>query len=108
MSTRSHDRLRQAFALRIDEVEVDPGVIEVGRRWFHLENPSLTVRTADARAFLAAAERRDDVVIVDVFTDTFTIPFHLTTQEFFARVPQRMGPSGVLGMNVAAPGAVGR
>lgn len=104
MSTRYHDLLRPAFALRIDGVEVDPGVIEVGRRWFHLENPSLTVRTADARAFLAVAERRYDVVIVDVFTDTFTIPFHLTTREFFARVRRQMGPSGVLGMNVAAPG----
>lgn len=62
------------------------------------------VRTADARAFLAVAEPRYDVVIVDGFTGTFTIPFHLTTQEFFARVRRQNGPSGVLGMNVAAPG----
>ncbi len=104
MSTQYHHFLREAFALRIEGVEVDPEIIAVGRRLFHLENPSLTVRTADARAFVAGAGRRYAVVIVDAFTDRFTIPFHLTTREFFWRVRERMTPTGILGMNVTAPG----
>jgi spermidine synthase len=104
MSTQYHRFLREAFDLRIEGVEVDPGVIDVGRRLFHLENPSLSVRAADARAFLATAERRYAVVILDAFTDLYSIPFHMTTREFFGRVRERMTPAGVLGINVTAPG----
>ena len=37
----------------IDGVEIDPGIIEAGRRWFNMNEPNLTVHAQDGRYFLA-------------------------------------------------------
>ena len=43
-------------AARIDGVEIDPLVTDVGRRYFGMRNPNLTVHTADARFWLRGDE----------------------------------------------------
>ena len=40
---------------RVDAVEIDGKLTEMGRRWFDLRGPNLHTYTADARPFLRAA-----------------------------------------------------
>jgi spermidine synthase len=87
---------------RIDGVEIDPLVTEVGRRYFGMTNPNLTVHTADARFWLRGVKGPFDAMFVDAYRQPY-IPFHLVSREFFKEVADRLGPEGVLMINVGTP-----
>lgn len=87
---------------RIDGVEIDPLVSDVGRRYFGMTNPNLTVHTADARFWLRGADGPYDAMFVDAYRQPY-IPFHLVSREFFGEVADRLGPDGVLMINVGTP-----
>jgi spermidine synthase len=88
--------------VRIDGVEIDPEVSEVGRRFLGLDdNPNLRVVTADGRPYLELTDERYDVIVVDAYHQPY-IPFYLATREFFAAAREHLRPGGVLALNVAA------
>jgi spermidine synthase len=87
---------------RVDAVEIDPDVTEVGRELFDLSGPNLHVHTADARTWLRASDRRFDVILVDAYRQPY-IPFYLATREFFADVRDHLTPGGVVAINVGHP-----
>jgi spermidine synthase len=89
-------------ATRIDAVEIDPRLTEVGRRLFDLHAPRLYVHAADARPWLRATNRRFDVIYVDAYRQPY-IPFYLATREFFALVRDRLNPGGMVLVNVGHP-----
>jgi spermidine synthase len=87
---------------RVDAVELDGTLTDVGRRLFDLQGPDLHTHTADARPWLYATTRRFDVIMVDAYRQPY-IPFYLTTKEFFALARDRLEPGGVVIVNVAQP-----
>jgi spermidine synthase len=87
---------------RVDAVEIDPKLTEIGRRWFGLAGPHLHVYTADARPYLASARARYGMIAVDAYRQPY-IPFYLTTREFFALVASHLTPGGVAIVNVGHP-----
>ncbi len=99
--TIAHDFQLQLPNVRVTGVELDPDVIALGRKYFTLDDPNLTVVNADGRVFLRATHARFDAIAVDVFRQPH-IPFPFTTAEFFGLVRSRLEPGGVLVMNVAA------
>ncbi len=99
--TIAHDFQLHLPDVRVTGVELDPEIIALGRRYFTLDDPNLTVVNADGRVFLQATRQRFDAIAVDVFRQPH-IPFPFTTAEFFELVRSRLGPGGVLLMNVAA------
>ncbi|HEX2324008.1 MAG TPA: fused MFS/spermidine synthase, partial [Chloroflexota bacterium] len=82
----------------IDGVEIDPRIIEVGRRYFHMTMPNLTAIPQDARYYLRQTPRRYRVIAVDAYRQPY-IPFHLTTREFFTEVKDHLEPGGVVAIN---------
>jgi spermidine synthase len=87
---------------RVDGVEIDGALTDVGRRLFDLRGPRLHVHTADARPFLRRADRRWDLIVVDAYRQPY-IPFYLTTREFFTLVAEHLAPDGVVAINVGHP-----
>lgn len=88
--------------VKIDGVEIDPKVTEVGERFLGLgDNPNLEVITADGRPYLRLTDRRYDIIVVDAYKQPY-IPFYLATREFFELTRERLTPDGVLALNVAA------
>jgi len=86
---------------RIDAVEIDGAVSEVGRAWFGLaENPRVTVHTADARPFLLSSTRRYDLILIDAYRQPY-VPFYLATREFFSLARERLTDDGVIALNVS-------
>jgi spermidine synthase len=87
----------------ITGVELDPEVVEVGRRFFDMP-AELRVITDDARAALHRAPlaeegERYDLIVVDAFQFPY-IPFQLCTLEFFAELEARLAEGGALVLNV--------
>jgi spermidine synthase len=87
---------------RIDAVELDGELTNVGRELFDLHGPNLHTHTADARPWLSASTQRFDVILVDAYRQPY-IPFYLTTTEFFGLVRDRLEPGGLVIVNVAQP-----
>ena len=88
-------------------VEIDPAITSLARTYFALPEQE-TVVTYDGRAFLQAADKTYDVILVDAYQD-ITIPFQMSTAEFFSLVRDHLNDGGVLvvNMNMGADGAGG-
>ncbi len=99
-TARAYGRLFPAT--RIDGVELDSELSEIGRRYFDMRNPRLTMHHEDARPFLRRVDTRYDVIEVDAYRQPY-IPFYLTTEEFFDLVRDRLTPDGVVIINVGQP-----
>ncbi|MBD0318347.1 MAG: fused MFS/spermidine synthase, partial [Thermoleophilia bacterium] len=80
-------------ALRLHAVELDPVVVDVAHRYFHVpENDArLTVEVGDGRQLLARSDERWDVIVIDAFFAD-AIPFHLVTREFLELARGRLAP----------------
>lgn len=82
----------------IDGVEIDPKIVEVGRKYFDMNEPNLNVIVQDGRYFLSTTNKRYDIIGIDAYRQPY-IPFHLTTQEFFDQVRSHLTPGGVTVVN---------
>jgi predicted membrane-bound spermidine synthase len=87
----------------IDGVEIDPAIVDVGRKYFAMTEPNLRVTIADGRTFMRFSHATYDVVALDAYKPPY-IPFQLTTREFFQETRARMAPDGVLFVNAAHVG----
>ncbi|NQT15138.1 MAG: fused MFS/spermidine synthase [Planctomycetes bacterium] len=98
------EALADAFPdAQIDVVEIDPAVIEVGRKYFRLdEYPRVSAVADDARRFLRLSPNRYDLIFGDAYHGARCVPAHLVTREFFALVKGRLNQGGVYVMNIAA------
>jgi predicted membrane-bound spermidine synthase len=99
---------RQATAIYgpipIDGFEIDPKIVEVGRKYFDMNEPNLNVIIQDGRWGLTHSTKRYQVISIDAYRPPY-IPWHLTTKEFFEIVRQHLTEDGVVVMNVGrAPG----
>jgi spermidine synthase len=89
----------------IDIAEIDPDVVRVAREFFFFTpSPRLQVAAEDGRLFLRRHQELYDLIFLDAYNDQ-SIPFHLTTKEFFEIVKQRLKPHGVVASNVWSPGS---
>ncbi|MFH1466148.1 MAG: fused MFS/spermidine synthase [Pseudomonadota bacterium] len=94
-------QLLEAFPeARVDGVEIDGRVVEVGKRFFDDDDPRIRPIVMDGRVFLQASDARYDVVLIDAYRQPY-IPFHLITREFFGQVRDHMREDAVLAVNVA-------
>jgi spermidine synthase len=87
---------------RVDGVEIDGELTEIGRRYFDLRNPNLRVYHEDARPWLRRSDGGYDVIMVDAYRQPY-IPFYLATREFFELVRDRLAPGGVVIVNAGHP-----
>ncbi len=86
-------------ALPIDGFELDPEIIAVGRSYFDMNEPNLNAIAQDGRWGLAHSQERYTLVALDAYRPPY-IPWHLTTQEFFQVVYDRLTEDGTMALNV--------
>jgi spermidine synthase len=87
---------------RVDGVEIDGELSDIGRRYFDMNNPRLHLYHEDARPFLRRIDADYDVISVDAYRQPY-IPFYLATEEFFELVRDRLAPGGVVVVNAGHP-----
>jgi spermidine synthase len=85
--------------IQIDGIEIDPEIVEVGRKYFDMNQPNLNVTVQDGRWGLAHSQERYNLISVDAYRPPY-IPWHLTTREFFEVVRDHLTPDGVMVINV--------
>jgi spermidine synthase len=94
---------RELFAVfpqvKVDGIEIDPLIVEVGNRFFAMENKNLNVIIQDGRWALENSPRLYDIISVDAYRPPY-IPWHMTTREFFQIVYDHLDEDGVMVINV--------
>lgn len=87
-------------AIKITGVEVDPLIVELGKKYFSLRERDLEIIVADAAVYIRETEAKFDLIIVDTFQqDCFTAGCE--TAVFYENVRQRLNPGGVVLVNRA-------
>ncbi len=79
-------------------VEIDEKIIELSRDYFELPD-EVKVTAYDGRAFLNVCDKKYDVIMVDAYQD-ITIPFQMSSKEFFSQVRSRLNDGGVMVCNM--------
>lgn len=86
----------------MDSVEIDPEVIKVAQNYFFMDDsPRLKNVVEDGRVYLKDKKNEYDVILIDAYNRQ-SIPFHLTTREFFEELSNALKPDGVVVFNVVA------
>lgn len=91
----------QVFSnIKMDGVEIDPVILDVGRKFFSMDEPNLNTIVDDGRAYLRRTDDQYDLIVVDAYRQPY-IPFHLATVEYYQELAQHLTPRGVIAINAA-------
>ena len=82
----------------VDNVELDPEIVKLGRQYFHLPDGNVHNIVQDARVYLRTTDQKYTIVGIDAYRQPY-IPFHLTTREFFQETQAHLDPNGVVMIN---------
>jgi len=84
--------------VNIEGVEIDESITDLAHEYFDL-SPDIKVSTYDGRAFLNVSKEKYDVIMVDAYQD-ITIPFQMSSVEFFTLVHDHLKEGGVMVVNM--------
>jgi spermidine synthase len=84
--------------LHITGVEIDDKITKLAKEYFELPE-DVEVITYDGRAYLNAIDKKYDVIMVDAYQD-ITIPFQMSSIEFFTLVKEHLKDDGVMVVNM--------
>jgi len=89
--------------IQIDVAEIDPQVVRVARDFFEVpEDPRLHISVGDGRVFLRGSRKTYDVIVMDAYSTSpygLSLPYHLTTVEFFKIARGHLSDGGCLVYN---------
>ena len=84
--------------MNIRGVEIDEKITELARKYFD-EPEEAEVIAYDGRAYIDSDRLRYDVIMVDAYQD-ITIPFQMSSREFFTSVRDHLKDGGVMVVNM--------
>ena len=84
--------------VQIEGVEIDEKITKLAEEYFDLPD-NIKVTTYDGRAYLQAVDKTYDVIMVDAYQD-ITIPFQMSSLEFFTMVREHLKEGGVMVVNM--------
>lgn len=79
-------------------VEIDDKITDLAREYFDMSD-DIKVTSYDGRAFLNVCDKKYDVIMVDAYQD-ITIPFQMSSVEFFRLVKNCLKENGVMVVNM--------
>lgn len=82
----------------IEGVEIDEKISNLATKYFELPD-TVDVSVYDGRSYLAASDKKYDVIMVDAYQD-ITIPFQMSSREFFTEVKKHLTDTGVMVVNM--------
>ena len=84
--------------MSISGVEIDGKITELAKEYFRMPEDT-PVTEYDGRAYLNVDQGMYDVIMVDAYQD-ITIPFQMSSREFFTLVREHLNPDGVMIVNM--------
>jgi spermidine synthase len=82
----------------IDGVEIDEKIVDLANEYFDLPE-CVTTYIEDGRAYISRTDKKYEVIMVDAYQD-ITIPFQMSSVEFFTLVDEHLTDGGVMVVNM--------
>lgn len=83
-----------------DSVEIDEKIAWLAGEYFNLKEDEANIYINDGRSFLETENAGlYDIILADAYQD-ITVPFHMSTVEFFQSVKKHLKPGGILIVNI--------
>jgi len=83
----------------VEGVEIDGKITKLAEEYFNLPE-EVKVTEYDGRAYIQTIKEKYDVIMVDAYQD-ITIPFQMSTTEFFTLVRDHLTENGVMVVNLS-------
>lgn len=88
----------------VTTAEIDPFVTSTAAKYFRTSDYIIkNTVPVDGRMFLAQSQKKYDLIFSDAYNSFISIPWHLTTQEFFKLSKKRLEANGVFAINFISP-----
>lgn len=85
----------------IDVVEIDPGITELAKKYFKLQDhPNLAIYHQDGRVYLNETKKKYDAIFGDAFSSKYSLPYQLTTREAVQKKYAILNSQGVVILNI--------
>ncbi len=88
---------------RVDGIEIDAEIVEIGREFFGMDLPNLQVIVGDGRWEMEKLPGTYELISVDAYRPPY-IPAHMVTLEFFTMLEQKLTSNGVIAINIGRGG----
>lgn len=85
-------------------VDIDPDIVDMTERFFLKEQINGDFVVEDARLFVNRNKGSYDAIIVDLYSNKTTIPWHLMTDEFIHDLRESVRENGVVAFNIISDG----
>lgn len=86
----------------ITGVELDGQIVDVAKRYFHLAEQPIDIVVDDGRNFMQSTDQQFDLIFIDVFTNEYYIPWHMTTLEFMETLAEHQPDDGMIALNIGS------
>ena len=85
-------------------VDIEPTLKEISETQFLGEKltPNKKFVVQDASQFLKNTDRMYDLIMLDVYSNSYQVPESLITAEFMMRIKARVAPGGIVVMNIVS------
>lgn len=82
--------------VEVDTVDIEPELETIAKAFFGVRNdPRLHSFVGDGRRFLHDTPHKYDVIFGDAYASLYSLPVHLTTQEFFELLRKKLSADGI-------------
>ena len=83
-------------------VDIEPTLKDISEKYFLKQKLSSNKKfiVQDASQFLKNTTQQYDIILLDVYSNSFQVPEGLITTEFMSRIKSRVAPNGVVLMNI--------
>ena len=83
-------------------VDIEPTLKDISEKYFLKQKltPNKHFIVQDASQFLKNTDKQYDIILLDVYSNSYQIPEGLITTEFMQRIKSRVAPNGIVLMNM--------
>lgn len=90
--------IHQIAGHKVDAVELDQRIIELGYDYFHLRASEVSVFENDARRYVKSCQKKYDLIVIDVYNGEI-IPSHVLSADAFIDMKKILNPNGLIIIN---------
>lgn len=93
--------VRRFNNIEVDVLDIEPKLYDISVEYFGLvPDPRIKSYFEDGRSFLLKSDKKYDLVLSDAYYSYYSIPTHLTTQEYFQNINEVLKDNGMFMANV--------